>query len=164
MALALVDYFLKIDGIEGESQDDKHKNEIDVESWSWGETNGGDAAHRGGMGAGKVSMQDFHFTMRVNKASPKLMEACATGEHIKKAILTCRKAGKQGQEYLKVTLSDLIISSYQTGGSNGDSVVPIDQISMNFSKIENEYKEQKADGTLGGTVRSGYDLKANKKV
>jgi len=164
MAMALVDYFLKIDGIEGESQDDKHKNEIDVESWSWGETNGGDAAHRGGMGAGKVSMQDFHFTMRVNKASPKLMEACATGEHIKKAILTCRKAGKQGQEYLKVTLSDLIISSYQTGGSNGDSVVPIDQISMNFSKIENEYKEQKADGTLGGTVRSGYDLKANKKV
>ena len=80
--------------IEGESQDAKHKSEIDVESWSWSESNVGDAAHRGGMGAGKVHMQDFHFVMKINKASPKLMLACATGEHIKKAILTCRKAGK----------------------------------------------------------------------
>ena len=115
--MAVVDYFLKIDGIEGESQDDKHKNEIDVDSWSWGETNSGDAAARGGMGAGKVTLQDFHFVMKVNKATPKLMEACATGEHVKKAVLTCRKAGKQQQEYLKVTLNDLIVSSYQTGGS-----------------------------------------------
>jgi type VI secretion system secreted protein Hcp len=158
-----VDYFLKIDGIDGESTDSKHKGEIDVESWSWGQTNSGDAAHRGGMGAGKVSMQDFHFVMRMNKATPKLMEVCATGEHIKKAVLTCRKAGKEQQEYLKVTMSDLVVSSYQTGGSNGD-VVPTDQISLNFSKIEYEYKEQKADGTLGGAVKAGYDVKANKKV
>lgn len=158
-----VDYFLKVDGIDGEATDSKHKGEIDIESWSWGATNSGDAAHRGGMGAGKVAMQDFHFVMKVNKATPKLMEACATGEHIKKAILTCRKAGKDQQEYLKVTLSDLVVSSYQTGGSHGD-VVPTDQVSLNFSKVEYEYKEQKPDGTLGGAVKAGYDLKANKKV
>jgi type VI secretion system secreted protein Hcp len=158
-----VDYFLKIDGIEGESQDDKHKNEIDVESWSWGETNSGDAQARGGEGAGKVSLQDFNFVMKVNKATPKLMEACATGEHIKKAVLTCRKAGKQQQEYLKVTLSDFIVSSYQTGGSAGE-VIPVDQISMNFAKIECEYKEQKPTGELGGVVKGGWDAKANKKV
>ena len=162
--MAAVDYFLKIDGIEGESTDAKHKSEIDVESWSWGETNAGDSANRGGMGAGKVVMQDFHFVMRMNKATPKLFLACATGEHIKSAVLVCRKAGKEQQEYLKVTMSDLIVSSYQTGGSNASSVVPTDQISLNFSKIEFEYKEQKADGTLGGTVKAGYDLKANKKV
>ena len=161
--MAQVDYFLKIDGIQGESTDDKHKNEIDVQSWSWGETNTGDAAHRGGMGAGKVSMQDFHFVMHINKATPKLMEACATGQHIKSAILTCRKAGGTQQEYLKVTFSDLIVSSYQGGGSHGD-MIPVDQVSLNFSKIEYEYKEQKPDGTLGGTVKAGYDLKANKKV
>jgi len=161
--MALVDYFLKIDGIEGESTDDKHKNEIDLESWSWGETNVGDAAQRGGMGAGKVALQDFHFVMKVNKSTPKLMEACATGEHIKKAVLTCRKAGKQQQEYLKVSLSDFIVSSYQTGGSHGE-VVPVDQISLNFSKIEFEYKEQKATGELGGVVKGGWDAKANKKV
>jgi type VI secretion system secreted protein Hcp len=159
--MALVDYFLKIDGIEGESADDKHKNEIDVQSWSWGETNVGDAAFRGGMGAGKVSMQDFHFTMKVNKATPKLMQSCASGEHIKKAILTCRKAGKQQQEFLKVTLSDFIVSSYQSGGSASD-VIPTDQISLNFSKIEFEYKEQKPTGELGGTVKGGWDAKANK--
>jgi type VI secretion system secreted protein Hcp len=162
--MAVVDYFLKIDGIDGESQDDKHKNEIDVQSWSWGETNSGDAAEAGGVGAGKVTMQDFHFVKRVDKATSKLMEACATGEHIKKAVLICRKAGKQQQEYLKISMSDLIVSSYQTGGSNGDGVIPVDQASLNFSKIEFEYKEQKADGTLGGSVKGGWDLKANKKV
>jgi type VI secretion system secreted protein Hcp len=161
--MAAVDYFLKIDGIDGESTDDKHKSEIDVQSWSWGETNSGTHAGGGGGGAGKVSMQDFHFVMSVNKATPKLMQACATGEHIKKGVLTCRKAGGQQQEYLKVTFSDLLVSSYQTGGSAGD-VVPVDQISLNFSKVEFEYKEQKPDGTLGGTVKAGYDLKANKKV
>ena len=109
-------------------------------------------------------MQDFHFVMKVNKASPKLMLACANGEHIKKAVLTCRKAGKDQQEFLKVTLSDLLVSSYQTGGSGHGDIVPIDQISLNFSKIEIEYKEQKADGTLGGTVKAGWDVKANKKV
>jgi len=161
--MALVDYFLKIDGIEGESMDDKHKNEIDLESFSWGETNVGDAAYRGGAGAGKVSMQDIHFTKKVDKATPKLFEACATGEHLKKAVLVCRKAGKQQQEYLKVTLHDFIVSSYQTGGSHGE-VVPVDQFSLNFSKIEMEYKDQKPTGELGGTTKGGWDAKANKKV
>jgi type VI secretion system secreted protein Hcp len=161
--MAVVDYFLKVDGIEGESTDDKHKNEIDVESWSWGETQGGTHAGGGGGGAGKVSMQDFNFVMKVNKASPKLLLACATGEHIKKAVLTCRKAGGKQEEYLLVTFSDLLCSSFQTGGSTGD-VVPVDQISLNFSKIEIEYKPQTEKGALGGPVKVGYDLKLNKKV
>jgi type VI secretion system secreted protein Hcp len=162
--MAAVDYFLKLDGIDGESTDHKHKAEIDLESWSWGASQSGTHSGMGGGGAGKVSMQDFHFVMKINKASPKLMLACATGEHIKKAVLTCRKAGSEQQEYLKVTMSDLLVSSYQTGGSAHGDVVPTDQISLNFSKIEFEYKEQKADGTLGGAVKTGYDLKLNKKV
>ncbi len=160
--MATVDYFLKIDGIDGESTDNKHKNEIDVLSWSWGETQSGTMAGGGGGGAGKVAMQDFHFVMKVNKASPKLLQACACGEHIKKAVLICRKAGKDQQEYLKITLSDLIVSSYQTGGSSGSDILPTDQISLNYSKIEVEYKEQKADGTLGGAVKGGWNLKENK--
>jgi type VI secretion system secreted protein Hcp len=162
--MAAVDYFLKIEGVQGESADDKHKNEIDVESWSWGETNAGSSSAGGGGGAGKVSMQDFHFVMKMNKATPKLMLACASGEHIKKAELVCRKAGKEQQEYLKIVLSDVLVSSYQTGGSAGSSVVPMDQISLNFAKIEFEYKPQKADGTLDAAAKAGWDLKANKKV
>ena len=159
--MAVVDYFLKMDGIQGESQDKTHKNEIELESWSWGETQSGTASRGGGMGAGKVSMQDFHFVMKVNKSSPKLMLACAQGEHIKNAILTCRKAGKEQQEYLKWTFTDLLVSSFQTGGAGAGDVLPMDQISFNFAKIECEYKEQKPDGTLGGTIKAYYDMKQN---
>ncbi len=160
--MAAVDYFLKIDGIPGESQDSKHKNEIQLESFSWGEMNAGTAAYGGGMGAGKVQMQDFHFVMTVNKASPKLILACANGEHIKNAVLVCRKAGKEQQEYLKITFSDLLISSYNTTGSGGAGVIPLDEIAFNYSKIEYEYKEQKADGTLAGPVKIAWDLKQMK--
>lgn len=158
--MASVDYFLKIDGIPGESADSKHKNEIDLLSWSWGEANSGSHAAGGGGGAGKVAMQDFNFTMTINKASPKLFLACATGQHIKEALLTCRKAGKEQQEYLKIKFSDLLISNYQTGGSGGD-VVPVDQISFNFAKIETSYAPQKADGKLDSPVVHNYSVKTN---
>ena len=151
-----VDYFLKIDGIPGESQDAKHKDEIQLMSWSWGESQSGTFAFGGGGGAGKVNMQDFTFVMSVNKASPKLLLACANGEHIKNAIVTARKAGKDQQEYLKITFTDLLISSFHTGGS-GD--LPTDSISFNYGKIEYEYKEQNLDGTLKGPVKVYYDLK-----
>ncbi|MDW8129662.1 MAG: type VI secretion system tube protein Hcp [Bryobacterales bacterium] len=160
--MGMVDYFLKIDGIEGESQDSKHRGEIELESWSFGEVQTGTAARGGGLGAGKVQMQDFNFVMKVNKASPKLFLACARGDHIKSAVLTCRKAGKDQQEYLKVTFSDVLVSSYQTSGAAGSDMLPMDQISLNFSKIEFEYREQKADGTLGGAIKSWYDVKQNK--
>jgi type VI secretion system secreted protein Hcp len=162
--MAAVDYFLKIKGIDGEATDKTHKGEIELESWSWGESNAGSHAHGSGGGAGKVAMQDFHFVMKINKASPKLFLACASGEHIPDAVLTCRKAGKDQQEFFKVKFSDLLISSFQTGGSAHGDVVPTDQISFNFSKIEFDYKEQKADGTLGGSTPAGWDLKKNAKV
>jgi type VI secretion system secreted protein Hcp len=160
-----VDYFLKIAGIEGESADAKHANEIQLESWSFSEHNTGHSLQGGGGGAGKVSMTDFNFVMKANKASTKLFLACATGQHIPNAILTCRKAGGDQQEFLKWTFSDLLISSYQTGGSAGGSEsIPVEQISFNFAKIETAYKIQKADGTLGEEFKAGYDLKKNVKV
>jgi type VI secretion system secreted protein Hcp len=159
--MAAVDYFLKIKDIPGESQDDKHKDEIDLESWSWGEANSGSHAAGGGGGAGKVSMNDFSFSMRINKASPKLFLACASGQHISEAMLTCRKAGKDPQEYLKIKFNDLLISNYQTGGSGGD-VVPIEQITFNFAKIELSYAPQKPDGKLDSPIIHKYDLKLNK--
>ena len=162
--MAIVDYFLKIKGIEGESPDSKHKAEIEIESWSFGETNQGTMAYGGGGGAGKVQMSDFHFVMKTNKASPKLFLACASGEHIGEATLTCRKAGKDQQEFLIVKFTDLLITSFQTGGSPTKDSIPTDSIAFNFSKVEFDYKEQKPDGTLGGTNKTGWDLKAMKKV
>jgi type VI secretion system secreted protein Hcp len=160
--MAAADYFLKIDGIEGESKADKHTGEIDLESFSWGATQSGSFAAGGGGGSGKVSMQDFHFTMGINKAGPALFLACAQGDHIPKAILTCRKAGKDQQEFLKVSFSDILVSSYQTGGSGGADILPVDQISLNFAKIEIEYKEQQKTGALAGSVKKFFDLKSVK--
>lgn len=161
--MAAVDYYLKIDGVDGESSAKGHEKAIEIDSFSFGAHQTGTHSAGSGGGAGKVQMNDFHFTMKVCAASPKLMLACASGEHIKKAVLTCRKAGKDQQEFFKVTLSDLLVSSYQTGGSHGD-MVPTEQISINFAKIEMEYKPQKPDGTLGGAVPAGWDLKKGTKV
>ena len=161
--MAHVDYFLKIDGIEGESPDAKHKNEIHLDSFSWGESNSGSMAHGGGGGAGKVAMQDIHYTCKLGKQSPKLALACADGSHIKKAILTCRKAGKDQHDYYVVTVTDMLVSSYQIGGHGGEVTI-VENVSLNFAKIEWDYKEQKIDGSLGGSVKSGYDLKLNKKA
>lgn len=155
-----VDVFLKIDGIPGESKDSKHAGEIDVLSWSWGANQSGTFATGGGGGAGKVSMSDFSFTQTMQKSSNELMLACATGKHIPTAILTARKAGGEQQEYLKITFSDLLVSSYHTGGS-GDGGVPMESISLNYAKIQFEYNEQNADGSMQGFVSKGYDLKQN---
>lgn len=158
-----IDYFLKIEGIPGESLDSKHKGEIEVEAWSWGETHAAPpGAPGGGGGAGKVQMQDFNFTTRTSKASPNLMLACASGKHFKGAVLTARKAGKPQAEFLTFSLSDILVSAYQTGGAEGE-VVPMDSVSLNFSKIQVEYKQQNPDGSLGASVKAGWDLKQNKK-
>src|SRR5436853_3025508 len=110
--MGAVDYFLKIDGIAGESQDLKHKGEIQLESFSWGETQTGAHGGGGGGGAGKVQMQDLHVTTHISKASPVLMQSCASGKHLKEAVLTARKAGKGQQEFLVIKLTDVLVSSY----------------------------------------------------
>lgn len=159
-----VDFFLEIDGIKGEATDAKHKDKIQLLSWSWGESQSGSFASNSGGGAGKVTMQDFNFTMQMNKASPELMLSCATGKHIKKAELVCRKAGDKQQEYLKIRFTDLLISSYQTGGSEHGTEIPVDQISFNYATIQFEYAPQKADGSLDTPVIRGYDLKKQTKI
>ena len=163
-AVAATDYFLKIDGIPGESKDAKHKGSIDLESFSWGETNVASGGRGAGGSAGKVAMQDFHFTSRVNKASPSLFLACAMGKHIKSAVLTARKAGKGQQEYLVFKFRDLLISSYQIGGAEAAGDVPMDQVSFNFAQIEYEYRPQKEDGSLDAAVKAGWDVKSGKKL
>jgi type VI secretion system secreted protein Hcp len=161
--MAAFDYFLRVDGIQGESADAKHKGEIDVLSWSWGETQPTPPGPGGGGGAGKVEMSDLTIVTRVSKASPHLLLACASGKHMKSAVLTGRKAGKGQQEFLTFSLTDILVSSYQTGAS-ASVEPPTDSVSLNFAKIQVEYKEQKADGSLGETVKVGWDRKANKQL
>jgi type VI secretion system secreted protein Hcp len=156
------DIFAKIGDIKGESLDDKHKDEIDIMSFSWGLSQTGGVAGGGGS-SGKVQFQDFHFTSKVNKSSPKLFLSCATGEHIKEATITVRRPGEQRQDYLVLKMSDVLISSYQTGGSAGDDR-PTDQVSMAFAKVEYRFFPQDSRGMLEPPITAGWDLKANKKV
>src|SRR5262245_55358250 len=136
--MAVVDFFLKLDGILGESKDAKHKGEIDLESFSWAESNPGAPAGGGGGGAGKVHMDDLHVQMKMNKASPLLLLACASGQHIKQAVLTARKAGKEQLEFLVVKMTDVLVSSYQTAAST--DAPPTDSVAFNFARIEVELR------------------------
>jgi type VI secretion system secreted protein Hcp len=154
------DCYLKIDGIPGESKDAKHKDEIELLSINWGAEQSGTSGYGGGAGGGRVSMQDVAFTKRFDKASPKLMLACCNGTHIKDAYVTIRKAGEEQQEYMKITLTDVIVSSIGAGGSGGDEI-PMENCCFNYGKFEVEYKEQKDDGTLGGVVKAFWDVKQN---
>ena len=158
-----IDIFLKIDGIDGESTDDKHKNEIAILSYAWGEE-AQQATAGGGGGAGKVAMQDFQFSMFVSNASPRLFLACAKGEHFNTAVLTVRRAGASPADFLKWRFTDVLISRYQTAGDGATGALPADHASLKFSKIELEYSPVKPDGTLGTPVKAGWDNKTNKPV
>ena len=159
-AFAAFDSYLKIEGIDGEASAENHKGEIEISSWSWGVSNSGSMAAGGGGGAGKASFSDFHITKTLDKSSPKLMEAVATGEHLKS--LTLRKSGGNQQEYYIIHLSDILISSYSTSSGSGDR--PIEEVSFTYQKIEFEYIPQNADGTAGAAIKVGYDVKANVKI
>jgi len=155
-----VDYFLKIDGIPGESTDAKHNGEINIASWSWVETEATGTGGPAGGGMGKVSMQDFRFSKAVDKSSPKLMLACASAQHIKDAVLSCsRKAGGITQDFLTITLTEVSVSSYEIAGNSGAALDPTDHFALHFAKIEFKYAQQKPDGTVGDSTQAGWDLK-----
>jgi type VI secretion system secreted protein Hcp len=114
-----------------------------------------------GGGEGKATFHDLSFVHMVDKASPVLMTKCATGEHIKEGTLISRKAGKGQQEYLIIKMSDILVTSVQPSGS---SEHPMESVSMQFAKVDLEYKPQKPDGTLDAPTKTGWNLKENKKV
>lgn len=143
---AASDYLLELDGIKGESKDTVRPDTIEIESFTWGATNSGAFAGSGG-GTGKVSFSDLHFVTRMSKASPKLFLACASGQHIKEAKLFVRKAGTT-QEYYQVVLTDVLVSSYQSGdapAASGDSR-PSETLSVNFTAVK--FSHIADDGTV----------------
>jgi type VI secretion system secreted protein Hcp len=155
------DIFAKIGDIKGESLDAKHKDEIEVLSFSWGVTNSGQIGSGGGGGAGKATFKDFTFNHGIDKASPSLLRACATGEHIKEATITHRKAGKGQQEYLIIKMNDIIITGVSLNDTSEGE--PSESVSMVFAKVDLEYKPRKADGSLDAGIHFKFDLKTNKE-
>lgn len=155
-----MDMFMKIGDLKAESKDKTHKEEMDVLAWSWGMSNSGSAHTGGGMGAGKVNVQDLSFTKYIDKSSPDLMLACCNGKHIAEAKLTVRKAGETPLEYLIITLTDLIVTSVSTGGSGGEDRLT-ENVSLNFAKVKVEYTEQTPTGGEAAKPKMTWNIEAN---
>ncbi len=158
--MAAFDAFLTLDGIKGESKDKKLKESLQIESFSWGLVNLGSIVAGEKHGGGKVSFQDFHFTVRASSASPQLAMFCAGGKLIPTALLTLRKSGDMQMEYCTVKMGDAMVTGFQTGGAQGGNTIALDQVTLSFSKIIFEYREQREDGGACATNSMSYDLRA----
>jgi type VI secretion system secreted protein Hcp len=157
-----VDIFMKIEGVKGEAKDAKHKNEIDVLSWSWGVANSGSFHVAGGGGTGKASMRDLTFTKEFDAASADLQLFCATGKHIPKAILVMRVAGEKPHEYIIIELSKCLISSVElsssTGGGDNRGV---EAVTLNFEEIYYKYVPQTDAGGAGTAMQYKFNIAEN---
>ena len=132
-------------------------------SWSWGVNQSGSMSSGGGGGQGKASFHDFNFTHHIDKASPVLMKACATGEHIKDATITVRKAGKGQQEFLIIKMTDVIVTSVRGQRRRRRRGHGRERRPSRFAKVDLEYKPQKPDGSLDVGIHFKYDIKGNKE-
>jgi type VI secretion system secreted protein Hcp len=154
-----VDYFLKLDAIDGESADDKHKSEIQIMSWSWGASQVSSVSGTGGSGAGKADLSDFSIMTFFDKSTPKLFKSICAGTHIKTGTMSAIKSGSDGKPYLKVDFKELFVSSLQISGS---SEIPTVSISFSYNEIKIDYSTQNEQGNVTSTGAVTYDTKANK--
>ena len=161
--MAMQDYFLDLDGVAGESQDDdgKLKNKIHISSFSFGVTNSGTGGINLGSGASKSSVQDLHLTKVMDKSSPNLWIGCCNGKHFTKATFYARRAGENPQVYLKYELTEVFITSYACSGAEGGGIAQ-ESFSLNFSKCEMTYTTQADKGTDAVSIPKTWDVKANK--
>lgn len=159
-----VDIFLELEGAKGETVDKvyKSKNAIDVLSWNWGISNTGTFHQGSGGGSGKANFQDISITKYTDKATADLMLFCANGKHMPKGVLTCRKAGENPLEYLKITMTQILVSSYSTGGAMSDER-PTETVTLNFAKVKVEYFMQSATGGKEPGGQMSWDIAGNAK-
>ena len=155
-----LDMFMKVEGIEGESVDKALAKQIDILAWSWGMSQSGTTHMGGGGGSGKASFQDISFTKYVDSASHALMNALAKGTHLASCILTVRKAGAGQQNYIVITMKEVIVSSVSTGGSGGEDRLT-ENVTLNFAEVSFAYTPQDAKGTVSGAKTFTWNIAEN---
>ncbi|HDP24283.1 MAG TPA: type VI secretion system tube protein Hcp [Deltaproteobacteria bacterium] len=160
------DSFLKIEGVPGESTDEKHKDWIEILSYSHGlsQPGSGSVSSGGGRSAERCDHQDFSIVKALDKSSPKLALFCCNGQHIKEVKLElCRAVGDK-QKYMEYKLSDVIVSAVRPGGnSQGGETLPLEEVSFNYGKIDWTYTEtDHKTGKPKGDVKAYWDLSLNK--
>ena len=159
-----VNMHIKIDSIDGSSEVDGFTNQIQLSSFQWDMTQTTTFQDAQGGGAGKVMVDKLKFTHRVDKSTPKLMLACSTGQHIKEAILTCRKVdGKSGVDFLKITLTDVIVARVRPASVASDT--PVEDVELSMASYKVEYQDQDNTGAKkGGVVEAAFSIQKNKQL
>jgi type VI secretion system secreted protein Hcp len=163
------DAFLKIDGIEGESTDDKHKGWIEITSFDIGVTqrSSATASSAGGGSTERADFNDFTISKDLDKASPKLALSCAAGTHINNIVVEICRAGDEKVKFMEYKMTNCIISNVSASGSDAgkDGAFPSESVSINYGKITWNYVQQsRAGGGPAGNIMSGWDLQKNCKV
>jgi type VI secretion system secreted protein Hcp len=160
-----IDMFLKLGDIKGESKDSVHKEEIDIVRFQWGMSQSGSMHQGSGGGSGKVNIQNLSLTKALDKSSPNLMMACASGKHYPEATLTLRKAGGNSPvEYNIIKLKEVMVTSYGSDAGASDEIVE-ETVTLNFGQVEVSYQPQKADGSKeGGAIKFGWNIRENVKL
>jgi type VI secretion system secreted protein Hcp len=155
-----IDSFLKLGTLKGESVVKGFEDQMQILSWGWGMTQTGTTHSASGGGAGKVDVQDLHVVKHIDAASPNLALSCAKGTHYDTATLTMRKAGGTALEYVTLTLTDVLVSSYSVSSSGGDQLQ--DTVALNFGKFKYSYHPQDNKGAKkGGAIDATYDIAKN---
>lgn len=157
-----VEIFLKLDGIEGESEKKDAENQIEVFSFSNGASNPSSVSFGTGSGAGKVDISSLSLQKQLDKASPKLFLACCKGTHIATGTMIVREAtGDDNPKiYFQYDMKEVFVDSISWGGAAGGGK-PSESISLSFKQIEITYWPQKADGTLGDKIPAGWNVAQN---
>src|SRR6266702_4623667 len=155
------DIFLKINGIDGESEDASHKSEIEVLSWAWSVSQQANMHAGSGGGAGKATVDDFTFDHYIDRATPNLTQYCLTGKHIDEAKLVVRKAGGNPLEYIKFTMNDVLVTQVSPSGVSNSESRPTETVRLSFSRMKQEYVVQNAQGGSGGAITATFDVKKN---
>ena len=155
-----MDMFIRIDNLKGESVDRQHGGEIDVLAWRWGVSNSGSAHVGGGAGSGKADVHDLSFTKYVDKSTPDLLLAACNGKHWDQATLVVRKSGETPLEYLKVTMTEVLVSSLLAGGTGSDERLT-EEVTLNFASVKVDYVEQTPKGGAGDKPSMNWNIAAN---
>ena len=156
-----IDSFLKLGTLKGESVVKGFEDQMQILSWGWGMTQTGTTHSASGGGAGKVDVQDLHVVKNIDAASPNLALSCAKGTHYDTAVLTMRKAGGTALEYVTLTLTDVLVSSYSVSSSGGNDQLQ-DTVALNFGKFKYSYQPQDNKGAKkGGAIDATYDIAKN---
>jgi type VI secretion system secreted protein Hcp len=159
-----IDVYLQIDGIKGESTDDKHKDWIECKSVSWSVTQpkSATASTGGGHTAERVEMSDIVITKLADLATPILLQTCAAGKTIPKAKLEFMRADGNGErvKYFEIQLENVLVGDVQPAVSEGDFMQ--ENVGLKFSKVKYMYTQQKVGGGAGGNTSGGWDLATNK--